>query len=372
MSSSRALRLLAAFLVFLLAGVGVVFAHDPGLSGMVVTLRPPFVEVVATFSRADVAGLLATGPAALDRERLLSIAPDVVAATSAGRPVAPSAIDADLDAGRKDVGFHFIYPIAGTAGKWTLRSSLIGSFPPGHRQYASVLDTTGRLLAEKLLEADAASIEIEPPAPAAPASAAVPAARARPVGSFILLGVGHILTGLDHLLFVLALVLIVRDGWMRLKTITAFTVAHSITLALATLGYAHIPAAPLNAAIAFSLFLLAPEILRARRGGTSFMLRHPWVVAFAFGLLHGFGFASGLLDLGLPRAQIPFALLLFNVGVEIGQLAFVALVLALQRSFRALEIHWARWVGFLPAGTVGLLGAFWTLERCWILLAPAR
>ncbi len=135
-------------------------------------------------------------------------------------------------------------------------------------------------------------------------------------GAYLRLGIEHILLGVDHLLFVLGLLLIVRDRWMLVKTITAFTVAHSITLAVATLGYASAPLLPLNAAIALSILFLGPEIVRARRGQTSFTIRHPWVVAFAFGLLHGFGFASGLTTMGLPPAEIPLALLVFNVGVE--------------------------------------------------------
>ncbi len=121
---------------------------------------------------------------------------------------------------------------------------------------------------------------------------------------------------------------------MLVKTITSFTLAHSITLAIATLGYAEAPLPPLNAAIALSILFLGPEIVRVWRGETSFTIRHPWIVAFAFGLLHGFGFASGLTTMGLPRAEIPLALLLFNVGVEVGQIAFVALVLLLERSFQ--------------------------------------
>ena len=130
---------------------------------------------------------------------------------------------------------------------------------------------------------------------------------------------------------------------MLLKTITAFTVAHSITLAIATLGYASVPAPPLNVAIALSILFLGPEIVRAWRGETSFTIRHPWVVAFAFGLLHGFGFASGLTALGLPPSEIPLALLLFNVGVEVGQLAFVALILLLERAFRSCRCTGHGW-----------------------------
>jgi hypothetical protein len=114
---------------------------------------------------------------------------------------------------------------------------------------------------------------------------------------------------------------------------------------------------------------LGPEIVRVRRGETSLTIRNPWLVAGAFGLLHGFGFASGLTALGLPRAEIPLALLFFNCGVEIGQLFFVALILLLALSFRSLEIRWARWAEALPAYTVGGLGAYWTIQRTVILIA---
>jgi hypothetical protein len=187
-------------------------------------------------------------------------------------------------------------------------------------------------------------------------------------GVFLAQGIEHILLGVDHLLFVLGLLAIVRTPWMLVKTITAFTVAHSITLAIATLGYASVPAGPLEAAIALSILFLGPEIVRAWRGESSFTIRHPWVVAFAFGLLHGFGFASGLTALGLPPGEIPLALLAFNVGVEIGQLAFVALILLLVRAFKALHIQLPRAVELAPAYVVGSLGAFWTIQAASGLL----
>ena len=182
-------------------------------------------------------------------------------------------------------------------------------------------------------------------------------------------GIRHILFGADHLLFVLGLLLIVTNGWMLVKTITAFTVAHSITLAIATLGYASAPALPLNAAIALSILFLGPEIVRSWRGETSFTIRNPWVVAFAFGLLHGFGFASALTSAGLPRQDLPLALLSFNIGVEVGQLGFVAIVIAVERSFRLLNIRWPRWAQALPGYTVGTLGAFWAVQRIALLMA---
>lgn len=175
-------------------------------------------------------------------------------------------------------------------------------------------------------------------------------------------GIRHIGSGFDHLLFVLALLLIVKSGWMLLKTVTAFTVAHSITLALASLGIFQLARPPIEVAIAMSILFLAPEILRQRRGETSFTLRHPWVVAFAFGLLHGFGFSSVLIDAGLPRSEIPVALLSFNVGVEIGQLVFITLLVLAWSVVRTLRFSWPRWSLQLPAYIVGTLGAFWVVR----------
>lgn len=185
---------------------------------------------------------------------------------------------------------------------------------------------------------------------------------------YIGLGFHHILQGVDHLLFVLGLLLIVQGRMMLLRAVTAFTVAHSITLAIATLGYASAPLPPLNAAIALSILFLGPEIVRSWRGATSLTIRYPWVVAFLFGLLHGFGFASGLSTTGMPKAELPLALLFFNVGVELGQLVFVFTALAMVRSFKVLEVRWPRWVEALPGYAVGSLGAYWTIQRAVMLL----
>jgi hydrogenase/urease accessory protein HupE len=211
---------------------------------------------------------------------------------------------------------------------------------------------------------------LRPAAPSVTLGAAT--SRLQRAFSYLQIGVQHILLGVDHLLFVLGLLLIVGDRWMLMKTITSFTVAHSVTLAIATLGYASAPLAPLNAAIALSILFLGPEIVRVWRGETSFTIRHPWVVAFAFGLLHGFGFASGLTAMGLPKVEIPIALLLFNVGVEIGQIFFVVLILLLERSFRTLEIRWPRWVQALPGYAVGSLGAYWTIQRAAMMFGGPR
>jgi hydrogenase/urease accessory protein HupE len=190
--------------------------------------------------------------------------------------------------------------------------------------------------------------------------------------TYLVYGVEHILLGVDHLLFVFGLLLIVQDRWMLLKTVTSFTLAHSLTLAIATLGYASAPMLPLNAAIALSILFLGPEIVRSWRGETSLTLRHPWLVAFVFGLLHGFGFASALAGAGLPRRDLPLALCTFNVGVEVGQMAFVVLMVQLELSFQQLEIRWPRWVERVPGYVVGTLGAFWTLQRTAMLIGGIR
>lgn len=190
--------------------------------------------------------------------------------------------------------------------------------------------------------------------------------------AYFRMGVEVVLLGVDHLLFVFGLLLVVRDRRMLLETIAAFTLAYSLTLAIAILGHANLPVQPLKAAIALSILFLGPEIVRVRRGETSFTIRRPWIVAFTFGLLHGFGFASGLTAMGLPSVGIPLGLFLFNVGVEIGLLLFVLLVLAMAWSFRQLQIRWARWAEALPAYAVGTLGAFWTIQRTALLLGLGR
>jgi hydrogenase/urease accessory protein HupE len=192
------------------------------------------------------------------------------------------------------------------------------------------------------------------------------------VSAYVLEGIRHILFGADHLLFVLGLLLIIKDRWMLLKTITAFTVAHSITLAVATLGYAQVPTLPLNVAIALSILFLGPEIVKVWRGESSFTIRHPWVVAFAFGLLHGFGFASALTSAGLPSNELAWALVSFNIGVEIGQLGFVILILLLERAYRILEVRWPKPIALLPGYTVGSIGAFWTIQRLAMMLGLIR
>jgi len=181
--------------------------------------------------------------------------------------------------------------------------------------------------------------------------------------TYLGLGIEHILLGIDHLLFVLGLLLIVRDRWTLVKTITAFTLAHSITLAAATLGFVQVQSAPVEAVIALSIVFLASELARLHRGDVGLTARHPWLVAFSFGLLHGFGFAGALAEIGLPQTDIPLALFVFNLGVEAGQLLFVAGVLALLWLGRRVVASPPRWLQGAPAYAIGSLTAFWVIER---------
>jgi hydrogenase/urease accessory protein HupE len=187
-------------------------------------------------------------------------------------------------------------------------------------------------------------------------------------GAYTRMGVEHILLGIDHLLFVLGLMLIVRDVRMLVKTITAFTVAHSISLALAVFGVVNVPSRPVDAAIALSIVFLGAEILHARQGHRGLTVNYPWVVAFAFGLLHGLGFAGALTNLGLPPGDIPLALLFFNVGVEIGQLLFVIFFVVLAWAFRTLMVHWPKWCEPLPAYAIGTLASYWFVGRFLVLI----
>jgi len=187
------------------------------------------------------------------------------------------------------------------------------------------------------------------------------------VQTYTVLGIEHILTGFDHLLFVLALVILVKGVRRLIATVTAFTVAHSLTLVAATLGWVHVPGPPVEAAIALSIVFVAGEIIRARQSKPGLTQRYPWVVAFTFGLLHGLGFASALAEVGLPQLSIPMALLFFNVGVEIGQLMFIAAVFAVIATGRWISqrtiVPKLHWLWRIPPYTIGGIASYWVIER---------
>lgn len=193
------------------------------------------------------------------------------------------------------------------------------------------------------------------------------------VPAYFQLGVEHILTGIDHLMFVLGLLLLVGVRWRLVKAITAFTAAHSITLGASAVGLVRAPSAVIEALVALSIVFVAAELVNAARGRIGLTARHPWLIAFTFGLLHGFAFAGALAEVGLPQNAIPLALLLFNLGVEAGQLLFVGAailaILALRPLIRRLPADCARLAPRLAPYAIGSFAAFWFLQRAAIALA---
>lgn len=181
--------------------------------------------------------------------------------------------------------------------------------------------------------------------------------------TYTVLGIEHILTGIDHLLFILALLLITRGGWRLVKTVTAFTISHSLTLTAATLGWVHIPPPPVEAVIALSIVFVAAEIIRQQRGIQGITARAPWLVAFTFGLMHGLGFAGGLSEAGLPAAHIPAALLFFSLGVESGHFLFIGVVLSFIALVRRLHIPRPQWTELVPPYAIGGTAMFWVIQR---------
>jgi hypothetical protein len=191
--------------------------------------------------------------------------------------------------------------------------------------------------------------------------------------SYLRLGFEHILGGLDHLLFVFGLLLLVHGSRPLFKTITAFTVGHSITLSLAALGYVSFPSRPIEVIIALSVFLLAVELTRDQtEGRPTLMHRRPWAVALAFGLLHGLGFAGALAEVGLPGNEIPLALFSFNVGIELGQLAFVFAILVVRNAMSSAIALLPRWADMVPLYAMGSLAAFWCFERTAAVFEAVR
>jgi hydrogenase/urease accessory protein HupE len=183
------------------------------------------------------------------------------------------------------------------------------------------------------------------------------------LSAYITLGIEHILTGVDHLSFVLCLILLVRLRVTLFKTITAFTVAHSITLAMTTLHVISVRPAVIEALVALSILFVAVELVHNYRGRSGLTVRYPWVIAFTFGLLHGAAFAGALAQIGLPPKAIPMSLLLFNIGVELGQLLFISVVLSICWALGKLPRELPTWARWAAPYAIGSCAAFWFLER---------
>jgi hypothetical protein len=257
--------------------------------------------------------------------------------------------------------------------RWSVQCA--GGLSGGTIRIAGLSATlTDVLVRIERVEGSSQIIRLTPSAPLFRVAAAP--SRMEIVRTYLILGVEHILTGVDHLLFVLGLLLLVRGFGKLVKTVSAFTVAHSVTLALSTLGFVHVPSPPVVAVIALSIVFVAKEILRSRGRSAStqpsLTERQPWFVAFSFGLLHGLGFAGGLSEVGLPEGHIPLALLLFSIGVEAGHFSFIAAVFALLALGRwmlrrvelsALRPQFLSWLRLMPPYAIGGTAMFWLIER---------
>ncbi len=189
-----------------------------------------------------------------------------------------------------------------------------------------------------------------------------------PILSYLRLGIEHILTGYDHLSFVLGLILLLTSRLQLIKTITAFTIAHSITLGVAALGYVTVSAPVIESLVALSIVFVAVEVSRYYQGDHGLTVKYPWLIAFTFGLLHGFAFAGSLADIGLPQHNIPLALLLFNLGVEIGQLIFVIGVIGLIYALKKIPQQLPNYLRWFAPYAIGSFASFWMIQRIHFLM----
>jgi hypothetical protein len=264
--------------------------------------------------------------------------------------------------------------------RWTVKCA--GGLTGGTVHIAGLASTMTDVLVR--LERLDGTTQVTRLTPSAPSFVVAAAPRALEVArTYTVLGIEHILSGIDHLLFILALLLICLGTgakgritklrafnlsldtrhWTLLKTVTAFTISHSITLTLAALGYIRVPQAPVEAVIALSIVFVASEIVHGRQGRAGLTARAPWIVAFSFGLMHGLGFASGLSEAGLPDGHIPTALLFFSIGVEAGHLLFIGVVLSLIALAVRVKLPAPRWAQLTPPYAIGGLAMFWVIQR---------
>lgn len=336
---------------------GTAFAHDPGLSAAQIALSDREIQAVVTFNDRDIAGVLGEEPAALRadgaaaQQRLDELARRVLVLKVAGQTVAPTNVMAGVDQ-NKNVEFQLTYSRPPGAGKITIRSALLSELPFGHRQAFAAQDAAGREIARQLLSSQEDTATLM--------TGGAPILVSHTFLDFLLLGIRHILTGYDHLLFLFGLLVVCRHVRSALLLITCFTVAHSLTLALSTFGLVQLPSRFVESAIAASILFVGVENL-ARGDGA---LRGRWLLTFAFGLVHGLGFASVLREMGVANSGVAAVvpLVAFNSGVEVGQLSVAALlwpILAhLQKNprFRRLGV---------PACSVvvALAGGYWLVQR---------
>ena len=353
---------------------GVASAHDPGISTAQGQFRATGLEILVGFAPADaeqllppearVSGKWTQAEFVAAQPLLAGLAPQILELRTSGGAIAPSETRVELAAGDA-LNFFLFFPLT-QPGVVTLRSCQLGALPAGHRQFVIIADEHGSTLAKKLLSAkdDGLEISLRPAGGAVEAGGRVTVA-AEPAETptfwgFLQLGVEHIWTGYDHLLFLFALLVVCRSFRSIVAIITCFTLAHSITLALATLEVVNLPSRFVEPAIAASIVFVGLENL-VRRGAEP---KGRWALTFGFGLIHGFGFASVLKDLGVGQGGqgLAMPLFTFNAGVEVGQVVVAAIVLPIVWRLRKNETFLRRGVPALSAVIAGA-GLYWFLER---------
>jgi len=363
------------FAVLLGLGVcGVASAHDPGISTAQGQFRATGLEILVGFAPADaeqllppearVSGKWTQAEFVAAQPLLAGLAPQILELRTSGGAIAPSETRVELASGDA-LNFFLVFPLT-QPGVVTLRSCQLGALPAGHRQFVIIADEHGSTLAKKLLSAkdDGLDISLRPAGGAGEAGGGVTVA-AEPAGAptfwgFLQLGVEHIWTGYDHLLFLFALLVVCGSFRSSVGIITCFTLAHSITLALATLEVVNLPSRFVEPAIAASIVFVGLENV-VRRGAEP---KGRWALTFAFGLIHGFGFASVLKDLGVGQGWqgLAMPLFTFNAGVEVGQVVVAAIVLPIVWRLRKNETFLRRGVPALSTVIAGA-GLYWFLER---------
>ena len=368
MNANRTFPRTAALLLILLwcGVVSTARAHDPGLSTAMMVMLPDKIEVTLAFALKDAGqlvpldqngdGLLSKEEFARGQEKLAALAADEFSVALDAQPIKPATQRSQLDV-QDNVEITLTFP-ARSFSTITAQSKLLARLAPGHRQFFTLEKPGDKPLVEQLLSASADTVTAE----VGPVnSATVPAAKQNSFANFLAMGVEHIWTGYDHLLFLFGLLVVTRNFKSSIKIITCFTIAHSLTLAVATLNLVQIPSRIVEPLIAVSIVYVGVENLFSRGEP-----KGRWLLTFAFGLIHGFGFASVLRELGVGAngGGIAVPLISFNLGVELGQIAVAVIALPLIWKLRTRPAFVHRWV---PASSVmvALLGTFWFVQRVW-------
>jgi len=351
--------------VWLLAVVSDAWAHDPGLSGAIGRLQDNKLVLTIGYAIRDAGqlvpldanndGVVTPSEFALGQQRLAETVAGHIEVKFDGAIAKAEIIGCQQDDAR-NVSIRLSYP-APQAGLLAMNFTIIELLPFGHRMFFSLSDAGGKTLVEKLLSANAAAVTLQFDAAAAPP----PEKTAHTLTEFILMGVEHIGTGYDHLLFLFALLVVTRTFRSALVVITAFTIAHSITLAISTFNLVHISSNITEPLIALTIVYVGVENL-VRHGDP----HKRWLLTFSFGLIHGFGFATALREMGVGQRAggVLMPLFGFNLGVELGQLTVAAIVLPIVWKLRTKE-NFLRYGVPACSTAVALAGAFWFVQRVW-------